>query len=162
MFLKLASQLNFLIFIYYRRKTLREREEHRLWNGTEYVNLPDTNEEQNRHMQRLRWKELDDVAHPRPNLEGVSQQKERQPADNIPCPPVVGVPQDTAENYLQSTKQRQVNFILPTKKSPVVFLVFAKESGKLELNSSSDDFLSSFLFRLGTCYSDGALESICC
>lgn len=117
MFLKLASQLNFLIFIYYRRKTLREREEHRLWNGTEYVNLPDTNEEQNRHMQRLRWKELDDVAHPRPNLEGVSQQKERQPADNIPCPPVVGVPQDTAENYLQSTKQRQVNFILPTKKT---------------------------------------------
>lgn len=115
MFLKLTSQLNFLIFIYYRRKTLREREEHRLWNGTEYVNLPDTNEEQNRHMQRLRWKELDDVAHPRPNLEGVSQQKERQPADNIPCPPVVGVPQDTAENYLQSTKQRQVNFILPTK-----------------------------------------------
>lgn len=92
---------------YVPRKTLREREEHRLWNGTEYVNLPDTNEEQNRHMQRLRWKELDDVAHPRPNLEGVSQQKERQPADNIPCPPVVGVPQDTAENYLQSTKQRQ-------------------------------------------------------
>lgn len=156
MFLKLASQLNSLIFIYYRRKTLREREEHRLWNGTEYVNLPDTNEEQNRHMQRLRWKELDDVAHPRPNLEGVSQQKERQPADNIPCPPVVGVPQDTAENYLQSTKQRQVNFILQTKKTPVVFLVFAKESGKLELNSSSDDFLSSFLFWLGTCYSDGA------
>lgn len=129
MFLKLASQLNFLIFIHYRRKTLREREEHRLWNGTEYVSLPDTTEEQNRHMQKLRWKELDDVAHPKPNLDGVSQQKERQPADNIPCPPVVGVPQDTAENYLQTTKQRQVKLSLLTKKkTPVVFLVFSKES----------------------------------
>lgn len=128
MFLELASQLNFLIFIHYRRKTLREREEHRLWNGTEYVSLPDTTEEQNRHMQRLRWKELDDVAHPKPNLDGVSQQKERQPADNIPCPPVVGVPQDTAENYLQTTKQRQVNLSLLTKKTPVAFLVFSKES----------------------------------
>lgn len=79
-------------------------------------------------MQRLRWKELDDVAHPKPNLDGVSQQKERQPADNIPCPPVVGVPQDTAENYLQTTKQRQVKLSLLTKKTPVVFLIFSKES----------------------------------
>lgn len=154
MFLKLASQLNFLIFIHYRRKTLREREEHRLWNGTEYVSLPDTTEEQNRHMQRLRWKELDDVAHPKPNLDGVSQQKERQPADNIPCPPVVGVPQDTAENYLQTTKQRQVKLSLLTKKNPCSILGIFQ--GKLESNSSSDDFLSNYLFRLGTCYSDGA------
>lgn len=154
MFLKLASQLNFLIFIHYRRKTLREREEHRLWNGTEYVSLPDTTEEQNRHMQRLRWKELDDVAHPKPNLDGVSQQKERQPADNIPCPPVVGVPQDTAENYLQTTKQRQVKLSLLTKKNPCSILDIFQ--GKLESNSSSDDFLSNYLFRLGTCYSDGA------
>lgn len=154
MFLKLASQLNFLIFIHYRRKTLREREEHRLWNGTEYVSLPDTTEEQNRHMQRLRWKELDDVAHPKPNLDGVSQQKERQPADNIPCPPVVGVPQDTAENYLQTTKQRQVKLSLLTKKKPCSILGIFQ--GKLESNSSSDDFLSNYLFRLGTCYSDGA------
>lgn len=154
MFLKLASQLNFLIFIHYRRKTLREREEHRLWNGTEYVSLPDTTEEQNRHMQRLRWKELDDVAHPKPNLDGVSQQKERQPADNIPCPPVVGVPQDTAENYLQTTKQRQVKLSLLTKKKPCSILGIFQ--GKLESKSSSDDFLSNYLFRLGTCYSDGA------
>lgn len=154
MFLKLASQLNFLIFIHYRRKTLREREEHRLWNGTEYVSLPDTTEEQNRHMQRLRWKELDDVAHPKPNLDGVSQQKERQPADNIPCPPVVGVPQDTAENYLQTTKQRQVKLSLLTKKKPCSILDIFQ--GKLESNSSSDDFLSNNLFRLGTCFSDGA------
>lgn len=154
MFLKLASQLNFLIFIHYRRKTLREREEHRLWNGTEYVSLPDTTEEQNRHMQRLRWKELDDVAHPKPNLDGVSQQKERQPADNIPCPPVVGVPQDTAENYLQTTKQRQVKLSLLTKKNPCSILGIFQ--GKLESNSSSDDFLSNYLFLLGTCYSDGA------
>lgn len=154
MFLKLASQLNFLIFIHYRRKTLREREEHRLWNGTEYVSLPDTTEEQNRHMQRLRWKELDDVAHPKPNLDGVSQQKERQPADNIPCPPVVGVPQDTAENYLQTTKQRQVKLSLLTKKNPCSILDIFQ--GKLESNSSSDDFLSNYLFRLGTCFSDGA------
>lgn len=154
MFLKLASQLNFLIFIHYRRKTLREREEHRLWNGTEYVSLPDTTEEQNRHMQRLRWKELDDVAHPKPNLDGVSQQKERQPADNIPCPPVVGVPQDTAENYLQTTKQRQVKLSLLTKKNPCSILGIFQ--GKLESNSSSDDFLSNYLFRLGTCFSDGA------
>lgn len=154
MFLKLASQLNFLIFIHYRRKTLREREEHRLWNGTEYVSLPDTTEEQNRHMQRLRWKELDDVAHPKPNLDGVSQQKERQPADNIPCPPVVGVPQDTAENYLQTTKQRQVKLSLLTKKNPCSILGIFQ--GKLESKSSSDDFLSNYLFRLGTCYSDGA------
>lgn len=154
MFLKLASQLNFLIFIHYRRKTLREREEHRLWNGTEYVSLPDTTEEQNRHMQRLRWKELDDVAHPKPNLDGVSQQKERQPADNIPCPPVVGVPQDTAENYLQTTKQRQVKLSLLTKKNPCSILGIFQ--GKLESNSSSDDFLSNYLCRLGTCFSDGA------
>lgn len=154
MFLKLASQLNFLIFIHYRRKTLREREEHRLWNGTEYVSLPDTTEEQNRHMQRLRWKELDDVAHPKPNLDGVSQQKERQPADNIPCPPVVGVPQDTAENYLQTTKQRQVKLSLLTKKKPCSILDIFQ--GKLESNSSSDDFLSNYHFRLGTCFSDGA------
>lgn len=154
MFLKLASQLNFLIFIHYRRKTLREREEHRLWNGTEYVSLPDTTEEQNRHMQRLRWKELDDVAHPKPNLDGVSQQKERLPADNIPCPPVVGVPQDTAENYLQTTKQRQVKLSLLTKKTPCSILDIFQ--GKLESNSSSDDFLSNYLFRLGTCFSDGA------
>lgn len=154
MFLKLASQLNFLIFIHYRRKTLREREEHRLWNGTEYVSLPDTTEEQNRHMQRLRWKELDDVAHPKPNLDGVSQQKERQPADNIPCPPVVGVPQDTAENYLQTTKQRQVKLSLLTKKNPCSILGIFQ--GKLESNSSSDDFLSNYHFRLGTCFSDGA------
>lgn len=154
MFLKLASQLNFLIFIHYRRKTLREREEHRLWNGTEYVSLPDTTEEQNRHMQKLRWKELDDVAHPKPNLDGVSQQKERQPADNIPCPPVVGVPQDTAENYLQTTKQRQVKLSLLTKKNPCSILDIFQ--GKLESNSSSDDFLSNYLFRLGTCFSDGA------
>lgn len=74
--------------------------------------MPDTTEEQNKHMQRLRWKELDDIAHSEPNLDSVSQQKERQPAVDIPCPPVVGVPGDTAENYLQSTKQRQVNSYL--------------------------------------------------
>ncbi|XP_062592501.1 uncharacterized protein LOC134253941 [Saccostrea cucullata] len=92
---------------YIPRKTLREREEHRLWNGTEYVNLPDTTEEQNQHMLALRWKEMNDTAHPDPNLGVVSQQMERQPSENIPCPPVVGVPPDTAENYLQTTKQRQ-------------------------------------------------------
>lgn len=59
-------------------------------------------------MQTLRWKELNDVAHADPNLNVVSQQMERQPAVNIPCPPVIGVPSDTTEHYLQTTKQRQV------------------------------------------------------
>jgi hypothetical protein len=48
--------------------TLREKEEDRLWNGTEYVSLPDPSKPKQKG---IRWKELNDFSHPEPNLEKV-------------------------------------------------------------------------------------------
>ena len=88
-------------------KTLREKEDHRLWNGTEYKSLPDTSQPDNVFSQ-LRWKEMNDEFHPDPNIEKVDGAQRQQPAEDIPYPPVVDKTASTHEDYLHSTKQRQV------------------------------------------------------
>lgn len=84
--------------------TLREREEDRLWNGKEYVNLPESAKAKEK---TVRWKEINDTAHPEPNLEKVEEAKEGQPAEDIPYYPTVGKPEATEEKYLMTTKDRQ-------------------------------------------------------
>ena len=89
---------------YKRMMTLREKEEERLWNGTEYVSLPDPSKPKQKG---IRWKELNDFSHPEPNLEKVEDAQEEQPAEDIPYHPTVGKPPSTEEHYLQTTKDRQ-------------------------------------------------------
>lgn len=65
--------------------TEHEREEDRLWNGKEYVSLPDDIDEK----EKIRWRELEKTAHPDPNLDllaaskGIPYEVPFKPAGNL-------------------------------------------------------------------------------
>ncbi|KAJ8307311.1 hypothetical protein KUTeg_015395 [Tegillarca granosa] len=99
-----GSKSIFLLF--FRKQTLHEVEEDRLHNGRKYVNLPETLGENNKHTS-LRWKELNDTAHPIPGLENLQSAKEGNVPDDIPYPPVEGATEDNYENYLQTSKDKK-------------------------------------------------------
>ncbi|XP_033733291.1 LOW QUALITY PROTEIN: uncharacterized protein C7orf31-like [Pecten maximus] len=92
---------------YVRMMTHHEKEEDRLWNGKEYVNLPNTSKAASKQHKTLRWKELNDEAHPQVNIDKLNETTDGEFPDDIPYVPTVGVPERTEEDYLTTTKVRK-------------------------------------------------------
>ncbi|KAK7483600.1 hypothetical protein BaRGS_00025153, partial [Batillaria attramentaria] len=89
---------------YKRKMTLTEREEHRLLNGTEYVNLPDTSSDPSRD---VRWRELDLTARAGPALEEIEEMKEQLGEGEGPLYPEAGTPPPPEQSYLATAKAKR-------------------------------------------------------
>ncbi len=71
-----------IVFAHFRRATLTEIEEDRLWNGKEYISMPNTDRLGNQYTD-AQWKKLGDAAHP---YAGFSTIKTYQQAAGEPVP----------------------------------------------------------------------------
>lgn len=87
---------------YQRKMTLTEREEDRLLNGKDYVNLPS---DPNDPMKDMRWQELDRSTRAEPNLERLQSAQARASGDDDDDEFEVPTRDDKAEDYLVKLKR---------------------------------------------------------
>ncbi|XP_041372171.1 uncharacterized protein LOC121385529 [Gigantopelta aegis] len=85
---------------YSRKMTLSEREENRLWNGQEYINLPENAPGD------LRWREIELGCHPNPQIEAIGRAQMSHSVEEAPYPPT-GPPPDDEESYLKKLAEER-------------------------------------------------------
>ena len=75
--------------------TLNEKEEHRIWNGQEYINFPEDAPDD------VRWREIELACHPNPQIEAIRRAQLNHPVEEAPYPPT-GPPPDSEDSYLKT------------------------------------------------------------
>ncbi|XP_050407374.1 uncharacterized protein LOC126822486 [Patella vulgata] len=85
---------------YERMMTEHEKEEKRLWNGTEYVNLPDLSKDPSAD---TRWREVDQASRTERMISQLQKAAGDKPRIDAPYPPT-GPPPEKGDSYLKVSK----------------------------------------------------------